>query len=174
MSTGEDLHDHDIKKNFEQTIMIALTIINGPNLNLLGQRETHFYGNETLQDINQSLLEAFKNQAKLEFFQSNHEGNIIDYLQNQKDKDGIVINPGAFTHTSVAIRDTLSALNLPIVEVHLSNIYKREQFRRISYFSDIAIGVISGFGGLGYHFAVRALLDQMSKMRQCSQISGMP
>jgi 3-dehydroquinate dehydratase II len=143
--------------------MIAIAIINGPNLNLLGQRETHHYGNNTLEEINQGLLEAFKNQVKLEFFQSNHEGNIIDYLQNQRDKDGIVINPGAFTHTSVAIRDTLSALNLPTVEVHLSNIYKREQFRKASYFSDIAIGIISGFGGQGYHFAVKALVEQLKR-----------
>jgi 3-dehydroquinate dehydratase-2 len=137
---------------------MKIAIINGPNLNLLGTREPHIYGNDSLEAINKNLSKIFSGQAVLEFFQSNHEGEIIDYLQNLKDTKGIIINPGAFTHTSVAIRDTLLALKLPVIEVHLSNIYAREDFRKISYFSDISVGTISGLGKLGYEFAIMALL----------------
>lgn len=143
--------------------MTSIAIINGPNLNLLGTREVHHYGTKSLDTINQELTKAFNGKAKLDFFQSNHEGAIIDHLQNLKDVAGIVINPGAFTHTSVAIRDTLVAKNIATVEVHLSNIFRREDFRKHSFFSDISIGVISGFGGLGYHFAVAAILDHTKK-----------
>jgi len=139
--------------------MTTIAIINGPNLNLLGTRETHHYGTDTLERINDGLNNAFKDRARLLFFQSNHEGAIVDHLQNLKNSAGIVINPGAFTHTSVAIRDALLALNLPAVEVHLSNIFRREEFRKHSFISDIVIGVISGLGPRGYHFAVSALLD---------------
>jgi 3-dehydroquinate dehydratase-2 len=137
---------------------MKITIINGPNLNMLGLREPHHYGQNTLDEINQNLKQVFTNKVQLEFFQSNHEGNIIDYLHNLKNVRGIVINPGAFTHTSVAIRDALLAVNIPTVEVHLSNIFKREDFRKHSYISDVSLGVISGFGALGYHFAVEAIL----------------
>lgn len=143
--------------------MSMIAIVNGPNLNLLGSREPHHYGSETLESINKNLLTKFSGRATLDFFQSNHEGGIIDYLQNVKNCHGIVINPGAFTHTSVAIRDTLAAINLPIVEVHLSNIFRREEFRKVSFFSDIAVGVISGFGAQGYHFAVLALLERVKQ-----------
>lgn len=138
--------------------MTKIAIINGPNLNLLGRREPEHYGSSTLESINIDLQKAFVNKATLDFFQSNHEGVIIDHIQNLVDHVGIVINPGAFTHTSIAIRDALIACRLPIVEVHLSNIYKRESFRRTSFMSDISIGLISGFGELGYHFAVTAVL----------------
>jgi 3-dehydroquinate dehydratase II len=135
-----------------------ISIINGPNLNLLGARETSHYGKKSLPMIYEDLKNTFDKKARLQFFQSNHEGGIIDHIQGLKDIEGIVINPGAFTHTSIAIRDSLLAKKLPIVEVHLSNIYGRENFRRFSYISDISIGVISGFGSLGYHFAVEAIL----------------
>ncbi len=137
---------------------MKIAIINGPNLNLLGTREPHHYGKNTLQSINEEIKKRFTD-VELSFFQSNHEGEIIDHLQGLK-VDGIVINPGAFTHTSVAIRDTLLALKLPVVEVHLSNIYAREDFRKHSYFSDIAVGVISGLGHLGYGFGIEALLKK--------------
>lgn len=138
--------------------MTKIAIVHGPNLNLLGTRETQHYGIETLDTINQNLKQAFLKSAELDFFQSNHEGILIDHLQSLKHHDGIVINPGAFTHTSIAIRDALLAINKPCVEVHLSNVYKREDFRKHSFLSDIVVGVISGFGSLGYHFAVTALL----------------
>jgi 3-dehydroquinate dehydratase II len=140
--------------------MTTIAIINGPNLNLLGQREPHHYGSLSLDAINEELFKSFKNKATLNFFQSNHEGEIIDHVQGLDTIDGIVINPGAFTHTSIAIRDALLAKNVPVVEVHLSNIYRRETFRQVSYFSDIAVGVISGLGHVGYRFAVEALLGQ--------------
>lgn len=139
---------------------MIIAIINGPNLNLLGSREPHIYGHKTLDIINSELKQKFLGLAKLRFFQSNHEGDIIDYLQSLKDIDGIVINPGAFTHTSVAIRDSLLAINLPIIEVHLSNIFAREEFRKHSYFSDIARGVISGLGDRGYAFAIEAIINK--------------
>jgi len=144
-------------------IVNSIAVVNGPNLNLLGSRETHHYGTETLDAINRELLSAFKDRVKLEFFQSNHEGAIIDFLQALKNCGGIVINPGAFTHTSVAIRDALLAINLPTIEVHLSNVFRREEFRKTSFVSDIALGVISGLGARGYHFALLALLDRIKQ-----------
>lgn len=140
--------------------MITVSIVNGPNLNMLGSRETHHYGNASLDSINQGLVKAFANRAELAFFQSNHEGAIIDHLHDLKSVAGVVINPGAFTHTSVAIRDAILAINLPTIEVHLSNIFRREDFRRHSYVSDVCLGVISGFGALGYHFAIEAILQK--------------
>lgn len=139
--------------------MITIAIINGPNLNLLGQREPHHYGNLSLDAINDELEKAFKGKAQLTFFQSNHEGELIDYVQTLE-AAGVVINPGAFTHTSIALRDALLAKSLPLIEVHLSNIFRREEFRRVSYFSDIAQGVITGLGHKGYGFAVEALLNK--------------
>lgn len=136
---------------------MKLAIINGPNLNLLGTREPEHYGKNTLDAINEGLAKKYAGRAILQFYQSNHEGEIIDHLQGLK-VEGIVINPGGFTHTSVAIRDTLLSLKLPTIEVHLSNIFAREEFRRHSFFSDIVIGVISGLGEHGYDFAVEALL----------------
>lgn len=138
--------------------MKTIAIVNGPNLNLLGTREVHHYGKKNLDELNRDLTDAFSSRARLTFFQSNHEGAIIDFLQGLRSVDGIVINPGAFTHTSIAIRDTLLAINVPAVEVHLSNVFKREEFRRVSFFSDVCLGVISGLGVQGYHFAVEAIL----------------
>lgn len=135
-------------------------MIHGPNLNLLGKREPEIYGHQTLEDINGSLLALAEEQGvTLETFQSNHEGEIVTFIGDHLGAvDGIIINPAAYTHTSVAIRDALSAVAVPIVEVHLSNIYQREAFRHHSYISPIATGVISGFGVESYRLALRALL----------------
>lgn len=133
-----------------------LLIINGPNLNLLGQREPHIYGHLTLDDINQAL--ATKAQAlgvHCDFFQSNHEGELVERIhQALGNIDFIVLNAGAYTHTSVALRDALSGVNIPFIEVHLSNVYQRETFRHHSYLSDKARAVISGLGAFGYEAAL--------------------
>lgn len=143
--------------------MKTISIVNGPNLNLLGKREPEHYGNKSLDMINNELKNFFADRVSLQFYQSNHEGDLIDYLQNLSDVIGVVINPGAFTHTSIAMRDTLLARKFFLVEVHLSNIYRREDFRKTSYFSDIALGVISGLGPCGYRFAIEALLTNAHK-----------
>ena len=134
-----------------------ILIIHGPNLNLLGVREPDIYGGSTLQDINNNLNRLTENASvSLDFFQSNAESALIDRIQ-QTINDGtdfIIINPAAYTHTSVALRDALAAVKLPFIEVHLSNIYSRESFRHRSYFSDLAIGVISGLGAKGYELAL--------------------
>ncbi len=134
-----------------------ILVIHGPNLNLLGVREPEIYGGTTLQDINRNLDQLIENKSfKLDFFQSNAESALIDRIQKTL-SDGthfIIINPAAYTHTSIAMRDALAAVKLPFIEVHLSNIYARESFRQQSYFSDIAIGVISGLGIKGYELAL--------------------
>lgn len=133
-----------------------ILVVNGPNLNLLGVREPDKYGKMTLNEI-EDKMSSYADTAgfKLTFFQSNSEGEIIDFLQdNYKNVDFLIINPGAFTHTSIAIRDSILGLKLSTIEVHLSNIYNREPFRQKSYISDIAIGVISGFGWNGYIMAL--------------------
>lgn len=134
-----------------------ILIIHGPNLNLLGVREPEIYGGVTLQDINRNLSRLTENTSvKLDFFQSNAESALIDRVQ-QTMSDGtdfIIINPAAYTHTSIALRDALAAVKLPFIEVHLSNIYSRESFRQKSYFSDLAIGIISGLGAKGYELAL--------------------
>lgn len=135
----------------------SILIMHGPNLNLLGVREPDIYGAVTLQDINRNLSKLAENkEIKLDFFQSNAEFALIDRIQ-QTMRDGtdfIIINPAAYTHTSVAMRDALAAVKLPFIEVHLSNVYARESFRQRSYFSDLAIGVISGLGAKGYELAL--------------------
>jgi len=144
--------------------MSKVLVLNGPNLNLLGRREPDVYGATTLDQLAQMLEDAAPEAMQLEFFQSNHEGAMIDRIHQLMDQptDGIVINPGAWTHTSVAIRDALSAIKTPIVEVHISNIHARETFRHHSYFSDIALAVIAGCGMQGYLFALQTL-DQQFK-----------
>lgn len=134
-----------------------ILIIHGPNLNLLGTREPEVYGSETLAAINKRLSAlAGKSDAKLSVFQSNSEGSLVDRVQAARG-DGvnfIVINPAAYTHTSVALRDALAAVAIPFIEIHLSNVHARESFRRHSYFSDVAVGVICGFGSGGYDMAL--------------------
>lgn len=139
-----------------------LLVVHGPNLNLLGKREPEVYGRAPLDQINRDL-EAIASSAGVELrvIQSNHEGVLIDHVQGAlEDCDGILINPGGFTHTSVALRDALAATALPVVEVHLSNVHARESFRHHSYISPIAWGVICGLGPLGYELGLRALLDR--------------
>ncbi len=138
-----------------------ILLINGPNLNLLGTREPGIYGSETLAGIEKRLgIAAKAANARLQSFQSNHEGALIDRVQaaaNEQVTD-IIINPGALTHTSVGLRDALAAVRIPFIEVHLSNIHAREAFRRQSYFSDLAAGVICGLGNQGYDLALQAIL----------------
>jgi 3-dehydroquinate dehydratase-2 len=136
-------------------------VLNGPNLNLLGTREPTVYGRETLQDITRRLTEAAAAAgAMVDCFQSNHEGELVDRIQKAgvEGVDFIVINPAAYTHTSVAIRDALAAVNIPFIEVHLSNIHAREGFRHRSYLSDIAVGTICGLGSRGYDLALAYVL----------------
>ncbi len=140
-----------------------ILVIHGPNLNLLGSREPDTYGTTTLEEINGDLSSAAKEWgAEVEFFQSNYEGALVDRIQeSQSWADGILINPGGLTHTSVTLRDALAATELPIVEVHLSNIFAREEFRRNSFVSPIALGVVSGFGPMGYGLGLNALLEHL-------------
>ncbi len=140
-----------------------ILVIHGPNLNLLGSREPDIYGNTSLEEINGDLSSAAKEWgAEVEFFQSNYEGALVDRIQeSQSWADGILINPGGLTHTSVSLRDALAATELPIVEVHLSNIFAREEFRRNSFISPIALGLISGFGPMGYGLGLNALLEHL-------------
>lgn len=139
--------------------MKKILIINGPNLNLLGKREPEIYGKLSLVDIeNEIKKSAEKLKVEVSFFQSNHEGEIVDAIGNAKDNfDGIIINPAAYTHTSVAIRDAIAAVNLPAIEVHISNVYSRENFRHNSFIAPVCIGQIAGLGIDGYLFALKKL-----------------
>ena len=138
-------------------------VIHGPNLNMLGTREPEIYGTTTLEDINEGLTAvARKASVELEFFQSNHEGALIDRIQEARSwADGILINPGGLTHTSVALRDALAGTDLPVVEVHLSNVHARESFRHRSYVSGVAVGVVTGFGAASYSMALEGLLGTL-------------
>jgi 3-dehydroquinate dehydratase-2 len=141
----------------------SVLVLHGPNLNLLGLREPEHYGKDTLDSINQSLAEqASKAGVQLEAFQSNSEAELIGKVQSLagKSTDFIIINPAAFTHTSVAMRDALAAVKIPFIEVHLSNVYAREPFRHHSYFTDIAIGVISGLGAQSYSLALEYVINK--------------
>jgi 3-dehydroquinate dehydratase-2 len=140
--------------------MKTIAILNGPNLDRLGKREPEIYGSATLADLEKALRAEFAQKAALEFFQSNHEGELIDRIAKLADSkvDGIVINGGALTHTSVALRDALLGAHVPAVEVHISNIYKREEFRHTSLTAPACAAVITGLGLEGYHAAVRFLL----------------
>lgn len=145
--------------------MSDLLLINGPNLNLLGSREPKHYGMKTLAQIESDLVsEAERLGHKLQTYQSNHEGELVERVQKAR-AEGIafiLLNPGAYTHTSVALRDALLAVGLPFIEIHLSNTHARETFRRHSYFSDIARGVITGLGPLGYRLALQAAHAQLA------------
>lgn len=141
----------------KNTVVTKILILHGPNLNMLGLREPEIYGDVTLVDINRNLCQVAENAGvKLEAFQSNAEGELVDRVQQalSDGTDFIIINPAAYTHTSVALRDALAAVKLPFIEIHLSNIFARESFRHKSYFSDLAVGVISGFGAQGYELAL--------------------
>lgn len=143
----------------------SVLVLHGPNLNLLGTREPKIYGRETLADINKRLAaRAAKAGVKLDNFQSNSEAELIDRVQQSRTAvDFIIINPAAFTHTSVALRDALAAVAIPFIEVHLSNVHAREPFRRHSYFSDQAVGVICGLGSKGYDHALEYVLTSAPK-----------
>ena len=144
-----------------------ILLINGPNLNLLGTREPEIYGNKTLNDIEQGLTKAAESKKTLlECFQSNHEGEIVDKIQESvKNIQGILINAGAFTHTSISIRDALIGSKIPFVEVHISNIFSREEFRKDSYLTDKAIGIISGFGISSYFLAFDGIIDYLKNSK---------
>ena len=147
--------------------MATILVINGPNLNLLGKREPKHYGRQTLSDIIEALeVYADEYRYTLKHFQSNAEHEIVERIHQAMDDDTdfIIINPAAFTHTSVAIRDALSGVEIPFIEVHLSNIHKREPFRQHSYFSDIAEGVIAGLGPVGYQLALFAAIEKLEKL----------
>ena len=139
---------------------MKLIIVNGPNLNLLGIREKEIYGDTSFEEYFKSIKEKFSN-IDLEFFQSNHEGELIEKIQEIGfSYDGIIINAGGFTHTSVALRDAIASVKTPAIEVHISNILTREEFRKKSYLSDVCKGIISGLGLKGYEFAIDYFLSQ--------------
>jgi 3-dehydroquinate dehydratase-2 len=142
----------------EEPTVGRILVVHGPNLNLLGQRERQIYGQSTLATINQRLRDSAQQAGhEVDIFQSNHEGALVDYIQQQGPQaDILIINPAAYTHTSVAIRDAILAVNIPVIEVHLSHIYRREAFRHRSYFADIAVGQVAGFGAHSYFLALQA------------------
>jgi len=140
---------------------MKILILHGPNLNLLGTRETEVYGSMTLDDINSKLFELGKEVgAEIKCVQSNHEGALIDALHDARGwASGVVFNPGGYTHTSIALRDAISAIQIPVIEVHLSNVYAREEFRHVSMISAVCKGKITGFGWRSYLLGLRALVD---------------
>ncbi|HHW36978.1 MAG TPA: type II 3-dehydroquinate dehydratase [Bacillales bacterium] len=144
--------------------MSKLLLINGPNLNLLGTREPDIYGNTTLKDIEDQMIEfANENGIELSTFQSNHEGYIIDAIHDSRTKyAGIILNPGAFTHYSYAIRDAIASVDVPVIEVHISNVHKREEFRHTSVIAPVCEGQIVGLGIMGYKLAVIAFKERLS------------
>ena len=145
--------------------MRNLLLINGPNLNLLGNREPELYGSKSLSDIEKELtMLVDQNGYALLSFQSNSESEIVDWIhENANDADFLVINPGAFTHTSISIRDAILGTDISFIEIHISNIFSREEFRKESYFSDIAEGIISGLGFKGYELALTAAIEMLKK-----------
>lgn len=142
-----------------------ILVLHGPNLNMLGKREPEIYGSATLEDINADLVKLGEARGVvIDTFQSNHEGELVDRIQAARnDYDGVIINPAAYTHTSVAIRDAILLLDIPIVEIHLSNIYKRESFRHTSLLADIVTGQISGLGVIGYQLALEAIVSLLAE-----------
>ena len=147
--------------------MLRFLVLHGPNLNLLGTREQSVYGSLTLKDIDAAIQGLAKDEGILiDIRQSNLEGELVSWIQEAKDRfDAIVINPAAYTHTSVALRDAIAAVAIPTVEVHLSNIYKRESFRHRSYIAGVALGQISGFGHAGYLLGIRGALEHLKSAR---------
>ncbi len=143
--------------------MQRILVIHGPNLNLLGTREPEMYGNLSLDDINSEIIDfGKKNNVEINIFQSNIEGEIVDFIQKNRDWDALVMNPAAYTHTSVAIRDAIKAVDIPAVEVHLSNIHSREEFRKTSLIAPVCIGQISGFGYYSYILGLNAVCNYLS------------
>lgn len=146
---------------------MKILILNGANLNLLGLREPEIYGRNTLSDIEQNLRHYASSQhVEVDFYQSNHEGDLVDKIQESLTKspvDFIIINPAAFTHTSIAIRDALLAVKVPFIEIHLSNVHSREPFRHHSYLADAAVGVICGLGAFGYQTALEFAINHFKK-----------
>lgn len=144
--------------------MAKIIVLHGPNLNLLGEREKSIYGNETLEDINNTLIEIGKKaDINVECFQSNHEGILVDLIHKEcKEVNALIINPGAYTHTSIAIRDAILARQVNVIEVHMSNIYKREEFRHKSYIKDISMGQVIGFGSNSYYLAMQAAIAMIN------------
>jgi 3-dehydroquinate dehydratase-2 len=143
--------------------IISILVLNGPNLSRLGKREPEIYGSRTLDDINKELVDTFSG-VSFEFLQSEEEGDLLDKLFHCEDfggYSGVVLNAGALTHYSIALRDAISAITIPVIEVHLSNIYAREEFRRTSVISEVCSGVISGFGANSYHLGVRGLMGML-------------
>ncbi len=149
----------------EKPQALSLGVLNGPNLNLLGQREPESYGLEELEAINDRLsARGVELGVTLEFYQSNIEGELVDWVQRASSRlDGLLVNAAGYTHTSVAIRDALKAVELPFIEVHLSNVYAREPFRHHSYLSDIAVGLVAGFGGDSYILALDGLVAYLRR-----------
>lgn len=144
--------------------MTRIGVLDGPNLDRLGQRESRHYGGEGLEQIRASLRESASEEVELVFFQSNHEGELLDWLADRAGElDGLLVNAGALTHTSVALRDGLEAADVPFVEVHLSNIQAREEFRRRSLLAEVAVGVVSGFRGGSYRLALEGLLERLEE-----------
>lgn len=145
---------------------MKIVVIQGPNINMLGHREQNIYGPMKLEEIhNQMEAVAKQNNIEIEFFQTNLEGEIVDRVQEcLGDADGIIINPAAYTHTSIAIRDAISAVQMPVIEVHISNIYRREEFRQKSLTAAVCTGQIAGFGPFGYHLAMIAMMQILSEI----------
>jgi 3-dehydroquinate dehydratase-2 len=150
---------------------MKIAVIQGPNLNMLGAREQHIYGPMTLDQIHEQMKgSAEQNGIELEFFQSNLEGELVDKIQEcMGTVDGIIINPAAYSHTSIAITDALSAVSLPVIEVHISNIYKREEYRKTSMTATASTGVITGFGPFGYHMGLIALTQIINEIQAANQ-----
>ncbi len=150
---------------------MKIVVIQGPNLNMLGTREQNIYGGMKLEQIHQQMKDvANQNGFEIEFFQSNLEGEIVDKIQESfGDADGIIINPAAYTHTSIAIRDALTTVNIPTIEVHISNIYKREEFRQKSMIAPVVAGQISGFGPFTYHLAMVGMIQILNEIKMLKE-----